>query len=238
MPNDRRYDEQESAFILDRASAEPAPEHLLSAGDTPGEERQPRGLTLQQLQEIAVEAGLSPEAVARAAAAVERGDLVPTVQRTYAGLPVGVARTIDFARPVSDDAWDRIVVALRETFAARGRVSRHGSLREWNNGNLIALLEPTAKGHRLRLSTRKGDARALMGFGVGAVLTSALLTIPMWLTSTTAGPAAWGSPALIALMGIGSIARAVWTLPSWARTRAAQMESLAETATRIIDESP
>jgi hypothetical protein len=37
-------------------------------------------------------------------------------------------------------------------------------------------------------------------------------------------------------MGAANLAGAVLTLPRWARTRAAQMESLAERATSLVEE--
>ena len=236
MNDERRYDEQESAFILERASDDTEPE-TRPAGE-PGEAltRPPRGLTLQQLQEIAAEAGISREAVARAASAVGRGDLVPTERRTYVGLPVGVARTIEMRRRVTDEEWDRIVVALRETFNARGRVERMGTLREWRNGNLQALLEPTARGHRLRLSTTKGDARLQLGFGAGSLLAGVMTGLPLWLVSAPLSTDLVWSPAMMAAVGVGAIARAAWMLPRWARTRATQMESLAERVSRILEE--
>lgn len=237
MSHDRRYDEAETAFILERASVDPLAEPAGPSQVSARAEAAPRGLSLQQLQTIASEAGISPEAIERAAAAVRRGDLVPTQRTTYAGLPVGVSRTIDFAQPVSDETWDRLVVLLRETFAARGRVSQHGTLREWNNGNLIALLEPTPRGHRLRLSTRKGNAGAMVGLGSLSLVASAATSIPLLLASASVAPAAWWTPAMFGVMGVASVVSALITLPRWARTRAVQMESLAERATRIVEES-
>jgi hypothetical protein len=236
MTDERRYDEQESAFILDRASADSAPETSRAGDSSEVAIRPSRGLTLQQLQEIAGEAGISREAVARAATAVGRGDLVPTQRRTYVGLPVGVARTIDIPRRVTDVEWDRIVIALRDTFHARGRIDRSGTLREWRNGNLSALLEPTARGHRLRLSTIKGDARLQLGFGAGSLIAGIVTGLPLWLSIDPAAVAASWSPALMAVMGVGMIGRAALMLPRWARTRESQMQSLADTVSRILEE--
>jgi hypothetical protein len=236
MSDERRYDEAETAYILERASADTHTDasRALAAGD--GGEAGPRGLSLRQLRAVAAESGISADAVERAAAAVRRGDLVPTRRAMYAGLPVGVSRTIEFAHPVSDETWDRLVVLLRETFSARGRVSRHGTLREWNNGNLVALLEPTPQGHRLRLSTRKGNAGGLIGLGSFSLVTSAAVSVPLWLASGGVAPTAWWAPAVLALVGVANLGGMAWTLPRWARTRAAQMEALAERATQLVEE--
>ena len=233
MPTERRFNEQETAFILERAAAADSASDEGTALVDPRQPAPVGGMTIAQLKEIATEVGLSPDAVAAAARAVERGDLVPTRQMTYVGLPIGVARTIQLDRAVTDAEWERFVVALRETFQARGRTGKEGNLRHWSNGNLQALLEPTATGYQLRLSTVKGDARLLLGMGAGALITSGVMSVPMFMSP--AAPVKWLGPTLLAMAGVASIARAVVMLPRWARARAAQMEELAATATRILN---
>ena len=225
MTTNRRFSESEIALILEHAGA--AQEKAQDATSNALSVSSGEGLTLDQLQEIGTEVGIAPEFVARAANAVARGDLVPTQQRTWLGLPVGVARTIDFGRTVSDEEWDRIVVRLRETFEARGRLQRDGSFRQWSNGNLQALLEPTPSGHRLRLMTRKGDVASrvwLSALGISAttVVWSALL-----LRGGNLDVGALVATSAMGLAGVLSLLSMRFQLPRWARTRAAQMESIA-----------
>src|SRR5256885_16741552 len=85
------------------------------------------------------------------------------------GLPIAVGRTVALQRKLTDDEWERLVVDLRETFDARGRLREEGSFKQWTNGNLQALLEPTPTGHQLRLRTMKGDAYAMMSSGFAVV---------------------------------------------------------------------
>jgi len=234
MSDERRFNESEISSILESASAaqdlaqdlaEPTSNSLALPSS--------RGLTLAQLQEIGTEVGLSPAHIADAANAVVRGALVPTNQHRWLGLPIGVSRTVEFGRTIDDAEWERIVVALRETFQARGRLQQDGSFRQWTNGNLQALLEPTAAGHRLRLSTRKGDAKSFVMLGVGllggAVATSAMLV----LDGSGVPVTDYFAPAMLSAMGMISILVASVRLPGWARTRAAQMEDLASRAARI-----
>lgn len=237
MSTDRRFSDEEVAYILERAvAAEPIANEESPSMPMVADRTAPRGITLAQLKEIATESGLSVAAVSDAAAAVERGDLTPTSRTVVAGLPVGVSRTIALDRPVSDAEWERLVVALRETFQARGKVGREGSLRHWSNGNLQALLEPTATGYRLRLQTRKGDAAPMVGFGA-IMLVAAALTAGGAVASGGSAVASGWLASMVALPGIAIIARTVFTLPRWARSRAAQMEAFAETASRILGES-
>ena len=122
------------------------------------------GLTLAALQDIGREVGISAESISLAARSLDLAGR--PVSRKFMGLPIGVGRTVEFDRPLSDSDWERLVADLRETFAARGTVRYDGPFRQWTNGNLQALVEPTPNGHRLRLQTVKGDSRVLMTGGV------------------------------------------------------------------------
>ena len=61
------------------------------------------GLTLADPQEIGREVGISPDAVAKAANALDlRGRVV---SRTFLGLPIGVERTVALNRWLTDAEW-------------------------------------------------------------------------------------------------------------------------------------
>src|ERR1041384_7029784 len=81
------------------------------------------------------------------------------------GLPIGVERWVTLSRRLTDEEWERLVVELREVFKARGRTQSDGSLRQWPNGNLYALLEPVPGGQRLRVGSLNGAARARITAG-------------------------------------------------------------------------
>jgi hypothetical protein len=151
---------------------------------------------------------------------------VPSTQRTFLGLPIGVARTIELDRRLAEEEWERLVVHAREVFHARGVVRGEGSLRQWTNGNLHMLLEPTAAGHRLRFGTYNGGARASISAGL-ASLGAAVLTLV-----SVSGALSHAVPgvAILGLAGLGLIANGALRLPSWARLRARQMEELAAEA--------
>lgn len=220
MSPERRYNEQEIAAIFKQAAA-----------DQESAQRQlphTEGLTLAELQQIGEEAGITPEFIARSAAAVDRTRPAQPPTR-FLGLPLSVARTVDLPGPLSDENWDRLVVDLRETFQAHGKLRRDGSLREWKNGNLHALVEPTESGHRLRLHTFKGNAQSglwggLAAFAFGLVFLALLaiaddLVLVKMMVLT-----------LISVLGLGSMGFAAFRLPRWARERARQMETIAARA--------
>lgn len=143
---DRRYNDDEVAAIF-RAAAEGSESHALPGGHTDG-------LTLYDLQAIGREVDISPDAVSHAAQSLDR-PREPVVSETFLGLPIAVGRIVALNRRLTDAKWELLVVELREVFHARGTVRAQGSLREWSNGNLHALLEPTPTGHQLRLGTSR-----------------------------------------------------------------------------------
>ena len=177
-----------------------------------------------EVHDIGRDVGIAPEAVTRAANALELG--APTAARTFMGFPISVERTVVLNRRLSDAEWELLVVKLRDAFNARGRLSAYGTMRQWTNGNLQALLEPTATGQRLRLRTTKASAHfnvrmGMLAFGMSGVVAMA---------GVASGHFAARMPGALALavMGVGMIASGLLPLREWARTRSRQMDAIAE----------
>ena len=214
---DRRYSDEEIAAIFQRAAESPEPQGT-SIQSASGE-----GMTLAELQDIGREVGISPEAIDTAAKSL---DLRPRAgTRKFLGLTLGVERMIDLERRLTEDEWERLVVELREVFGARGTVSSSGSFRQWTNGNLQALLEPTRNGQRLRLRTTKGSFPTAMAAG-GMMLFAGIFTaISTGLAGHLVGSAAIDA-ALFSAVGTGILGIASLRLPSWARLRGQQMEAI------------
>src|SRR6266581_4763581 len=212
---ERRYSDKEIAAIF-RTAAE-------AQTNPPREVPADEGLTLSDLQAIGREVGIPADAVAHAAQAVDVR--VGAASRTILGLPIGVARTVNLNRRLTDEEWERLVVQLREVFNARGRTRADGSLRQWTNGNLQVLLEPTDSGHRLLFGTVHGAARASIGAGFFVLGVTATVAI----TSALGGYRAEALPglALPFLAGVAMIVSGAVRLPRWARMRERQMEALA-----------
>src|SRR6266404_442576 len=213
---ERRYNDKEIAAIF-RAAAEEGPQ------SPQREVARDEGLTLVELQAIGSEVGIPSDAVAQAARAVDVR--FGAASRTFLGLPIGVARTVNLNRRLTDEEWERLVVQLREVFNARGRTRSEGSLRQWTNGNLQVLLEPTETGHRLRFGTVHGAARAAIGAGFGVLGIAAIVAVSGAIWGTL-GDAISGI-ALMAAAGVGMIVSGALRLPRWARLRERQMEALA-----------
>ena len=214
---ERRYNDKEMAAIFRAAADTPeqaSPEHQVPADE---------GLTLTDLQAIGREVGIPADAVAQAAQALDLR-MAPAA-RTIFGLPIGVSRTVNLNRRLTDEEWEHLVVQLREVFNARGRLRSEGSLRQWTNGNLQVLLEPTETGHRLRFGTVHGAARGAIGMGFAMVGVAAVVATVTALNGTFA--AAIPGLSFLAAGGATFIASGALRLPRWARIRQKQMEALA-----------
>jgi hypothetical protein len=213
--SDRRYDEREVEEILRSASEGlPAPRQAAS---------QETGLTLADLQSIGREVGIAPDAVAQAAGAIEvrRG----SGQRKFLGIPIGVSRTVDLDRRLTDEEWERLVVQLREVFDAYGVTRVDGASRRWSNGNLQVILEPTETGQRLRLRTVNSGAQTFLTMGTVALGTALAVSIPAAFSGGLAHAAS--GMGFLGIIGAGLIASTALRVPRWARLRARQMESIA-----------
>ena len=226
MP-ERRFTDTEVAAILEQASNAEAPSRAVGDGAEDAD-----GLTLAQLQDIGREVGISPEAIRQAALVVDRGGLATA--RRFVGFPLGVGRVVYLERGLTDDEWDRFVVDLRETFAARGVVRRDGSLRQWTNGNLQVLLEPSANGYRVRMKTIRQQSLMLMRGGIGFLAAGGATFAAMALRGALHGSALFLALELVTA-GAGMFTAGAIRLPSWAGRRRSQMEELAARLVSMVD---
>lgn len=217
--SERRYSDAEVAAIFREAT------EGQQSGGLPA--RQEDGLTLAELHAIGREVGLTPDAVSRAALSLDLRPLAAS--QTFLSLPIGVERSITLDRRLSDDEWEALVGELRATFRAKGRIGGSGNFREWSNGNLHAMLEPTPQGHRLRLTTVKGSARPQVLMGAGLLATAAAV----WSSAMLAGGLNNGvllGLSVLTASGAALVASALVQLPRWARLRGQQMEAIVHKA--------
>jgi hypothetical protein len=212
---ERRFTETEVAEIFDRATRQQS--SALRQASTV------EGMTLAQLQEIGREVGIAPDMIEQAARSVDSADRY-TVRRLL-GLPVGVGITASLGRRLSDEEWERLIVDLRETFDARGSVREEGAFRQWTNGNLQVLLEPTPDGNQVRLRTLKEDARAFIGIGLAFVAIATVAFVGKVIGGADSAQTLQRVLPL-AFIGAGLALFGAVRVPRWARVRRAQMESI------------
>lgn len=224
---ERRYSEEEVAQIIQHAAE--------NQQSTKRQLAPAEGLTLAEVQEIGREVGISPELMRAAANALD----APPQQgsRRWLWLPIGVSRTIELDRTLSESEWERLVVDLRETFDARGTVRSEGNFRQWTNGNLQALVEPMGPGDRVRLRTIKGNMRNVIRGGLALLGGSGVIAFIYALTGNvqTDNLETLG---ILALAGLAMLAVPAFVLPSWARERRLQMDEIAARLKQRNEDSP
>jgi hypothetical protein len=227
MSGERRYTEDEVSEIFALAAR-------VSSRSLPAS-AEGEGLTLRELQDIGNEAGLAPERVAQAAASLElRSEALR--RRTLMGAPVSVGRIVELPREPTDREWDYLVAELRQTFDAKGVVNTSGGVREWSNGNLHAVLEQTADGHRLRLATRKGNAMEMGIMGAAFLFMSLIMLVAMVSKGKVGLELLF--PAMFATLGGGAFVANALRLPRWADERERQMEHIGERARELLAGPP
>ena len=97
--SERQFNEEEVAAIFGRATET---EHTTLPVAAEG-----KGTTLPALQDIGREVGISPESISRAARSLDLTGYQALPK--FMGLPIGVGRTVEFDRPISDSDWEVLV---------------------------------------------------------------------------------------------------------------------------------
>jgi hypothetical protein len=159
----RRYDEKEVARILERATEL---QHR-----TPIDPTETTGMTLAELEQVAREAGIDPQHVRDAAAALDR-DVPAAGGLALLGAPLRaeLERTVD--GEVASSAYEALGSVIRETLATQGFAANVGAGLEWQSGNpqrpVRVTVTPRAGRTVIRIEERFGGlAGGLFGGIVG-----------------------------------------------------------------------
>ncbi len=186
------------------------------------------GLSVEELQEIGLSAGLDPEHVAAAVAELRAGP--PHEPERVAGADVAPRRSRVLPGAVSDETWGQMVGRFRRTFGAAGITTEFGRVREWTSGetsNLRVLAEPVEDGTRVTIESRRDDASqaAWMGpaFGTGATLFFLAIGAA---TGKLSDPVMW---VFIVLFASLAVLGGVWgrrSIRGWSETRQSQFDTL------------
>lgn len=211
---ERRYKDEEVRRIFELAATQKG----TGFASPPAAE----GLTLAEMQSVALEVGIEPNAVARAAISLDAPAAKPL--RTSLGIPIEVRRTVPLPRPMTDREWEQLVTELRSTFQARGTLTAHGSLREWANGNLSAVVEPAETGSQVTLRTLKGSALGVNAMSVGTAIASGI-GLTFALVAATVTPIL--TPLLLGAAAAGTYGVNAMNVGRWRRARAQQMTYIA-----------
>jgi hypothetical protein len=229
----RRFNETDTDAILRRAAE-------LSTG---GEESPAgRGLTIEEMEALARDAGLDPELVRRAAREV--GVRQAQAVSPWAGAPRRIVIEQEISRELTEELWESMVGEVRRTIGEIGMVSQVGRTRTWTmvlaapRGPTTRMVSLTATSHGGKTTIRIEEqlnqlAGALFGGIVGGYGGG---STGIWLGI---GLGALHSPAvavgllLANLIGSYSLARRLFI-----RAYRKRSDELAELAVRLAEARP
>ncbi|OGQ19847.1 MAG: hypothetical protein A2138_03760 [Deltaproteobacteria bacterium RBG_16_71_12] len=228
----RRYSEKQVADILGRAAE-------LSAKEGPA-----TGASLDDLERIAIEAGLDPVAVRRAAAEVDRGGPAATKVNPLLGAPTSVVFETLISGEVTDDVFERVAELLRVRFPS-GQASVVGRTFTWQMERLLPGGQRSSERINVTITSRDGATAVLVeeSFGrlaqrtisSGIALTAAALMIGV-SGGIVAGPLLVGGLAAVGVLGAFGAGRAVFGIK--ARARETALQALFNELCQAIDTVP
>ncbi len=120
----RLYGEEEVSLILERATGL----HRERPGHSPGSSS---GLSLAELEEIALEAGIDPRDLRRAAMELDSGDLVISGWARFAGEQLTLVREAIIPGEIPQPGFERVVTAARQAAGEVGEPSFLGRTLTW-----------------------------------------------------------------------------------------------------------
>ncbi|MEM6328184.1 MAG: hypothetical protein AAF791_13805, partial [Bacteroidota bacterium] len=190
----------------------------------------PSGLSLEDLREAALAAGLDPSYVTRAVAEL---DSVPDKERTLLGAPVEVVRQRIVPGTLTDDTWASMVDAARAHFGETGIAGQIGHLREWTlqtgtgNGNRTVTrlsAEPTEGGVRLLLT--QSIRETVKAFSLATGIVSVMMVLFTVLAAAGVDPELWVAVGIMAVMALGFGAGSQLWARWWSADRSGQFDAL------------
>ena len=232
MPDDcqRRYSEEEVSAILRLA---------MDRGDH--EEMRRDGMSLEELVEVATEAGIEPSLIRSAA---ERLDTLEAPARGIDWL--GVRSYTEIVRVVDGDVtaenWDEVVTELRSAFSGpSGEASKLGKSSEWHASSLFTELHVsfTPEAGRTKMNARL-TSRSVPLFAYG--LTSGFVGLVLFL-QVAPMLSLWHIPMGLALAitfgaMLGVLGMVRLAVGSWYRKMTHQMKDALDRAQMIVSRQP
>lgn len=192
------------------------------------------GFSLEELTEIGMAAGLSPEHIAAAVADVKAAPLTRDPDTTVVGVQTEIQRTRVVPGEISDEMWEVMVSRLRRTFKTKGITASVGRAREWTGtnsegglSNLHVVAAPVEGGTQITLETSRTDeARQIKWFPVVFAFLTAFFPLIGAAQGKLDEPAIWVFAALIAAMGTVGFLSTRHSFAKWSETRQREFDAL------------
>lgn len=223
-PPARRFDEEEFGLILRKAA------ELQERGPEAGVRQ--RGLTLEEIRQIASEAGIDPRFIDQAVAALPaewRRD-----QHVLLGAPYGwhFHRTVEGS--IRPESLGRLLDAMRSVTRQKGDVTEVFGVMEWNYddqlGPILVRVAPADTETRIEVSAQRG---AEVGLWYGVMVPMGAITGGAALASALGVSGAEAIPLIVASGGASWLGvRALWSHLSarWERKLRTLVDRVGEAA--------
>jgi hypothetical protein len=185
----RRFSEAEMRAIMARAAKRQEQERA-------AEVERAGGFSLDELEQIAAAAGISPDHVVAAVGEVDTGT-VGERRTTAFGAPITVERVRRLPGPLTDDAWARVVSELRRAFGEDGMAGQLGRDREWSavgrgpRRDLATRLTAEPDGTGTRLTLRQSARDMVFGFNLAAGLNGVMAVVFSIVSLASTDPEIW-----------------------------------------------
>lgn len=197
-PDRRRYGDDDIARILRRAA-----EFQRATPSRPD----PSGLTLAELEEIALEAGIDPENLRRAAAEVGRGPAESDLVTTLLGAPLAYRLEDVIPGELAHERFGELVPIIQNGTGVVGQATTVGSTLNWmsiggtQHQRPLQVMVTVAGGEtRVAIEERSGQVAAAFHAGFGAGGSGVALPMGM-LVGSTAG----AIPGVAVGIGLGAL---------------------------------
>ena len=157
------YDRKEIGAILKKAAENS------SADGTDA----PMGLSIEELQQVASDAGIDPEQIARAAAELEIDSRAS--ERTFWGGPFSFNSQVLVEGEITVGQWEEMLISIREFFQSKGQVTARESVWEWSS--------PWGTTNSAQVTVLKDNGKTRISVGWNGPLTAVPYYIPVPLAA-------------------------------------------------------
>jgi hypothetical protein len=220
----RRFTDREMRLIFERAGEA----DVGAQGD--------RGYSLAEMQEIALQVGLSPTAVAKAASTIRS----PQASYPVLGGPIRFHASHTLDRKLTNDGIVSVALKIREATGFHGELRDVLGGAEWRvrsaAGLMVVDFTASGPGTRIDLTIARDDEAAIKAIGVGfAGLVSGVAVAIATAKGLHLGALAGvGIGAVTAIGGAWAGTRLLWSRAArrWARKTDELMETIGEAAER------
>ncbi len=115
------YDREEIGAILKKAAENSSVDDLDA----------PMGLSIDELRQLASDAGIDPEQIPRAVAEIEAESRKS--ERTFWGGPFSFNSQVSVEGEIAVGRWEEMLISIREFFQSKGEVTTRESVFEWSS---------------------------------------------------------------------------------------------------------